>query len=397
MAPPARAAPSKRINHDVTVEGCPRGAVPAWSCGVCQAPDNFGNRAVCRVCGREPPVATQRKQKAAVAAAKAKGTPQPQPQPDPKRMGAGADKPGPWTTKPKPKPVQPRAGGKEDTLAALRKEVQQLRAQVNGKAETAQAPTSPAASSSAEGDKSAEAADKDDYADDIAELQKLVDAMASAKSVIAIAQRAELQASLSQLRDKQRAQWPLGRRITLADRRMADKEQAVQKAAKRHEEAQSAAEAARQAAEEAATKLEEARAALARATSEREQLGELPAPEAKQGPGPGQTGADPSAERKAATMAQVEQWLLEDLGDDEEAKQAWTLVQTKRRAKAEKAAATAAEAAKAETRENQPPSMDVETEPNDDLREMLAQRGITLTPEQKRQMEEADPKRQRKE
>ena len=105
--------------------------------------------------------------------------------------------------------------------------------------------TTPAGSDSAGTDDGGSSdTDQDDYADEITELQQQVDGMAKAKSSVIIAKRAELQAELSQLREKQRAQWPLSRRIAVANRRQREKEQAVKRATTKHEEAQAAAEAA---------------------------------------------------------------------------------------------------------------------------------------------------------
>ena len=165
------------------------------------------------------------------------------------------------------------------------------------------------------------------------------------------------------------------------------------KAAKQHEEALEARAAAQKAADEAEKKLEDAKAALAKATCEREQLGETPEEEQKdEGP-------------STAAKAEEEQWTLAEkmfmdaAGDDEEAKNAWVKVQSKRREKAAAAAATAA-AAEETARpadENRQTNMDVETlDINEDNAQAigagLAKLGVHLSGEQAQRLDQAAKK-----
>lgn len=316
------------------------------------------------------PANVQCKQRAAVAAAAAK---------IPATDGGKNAKP-PWGQR-----AQHDHGKHSPEADKWKQECQKLRAQL---AKQTTAPTPESADDAGNGDGAD--ADGDEFAAEIAELQKLVDSMASAKSEAAIEHRTGLQERLSHLRDKQRAQWPLDRRILLADRRKADREQALQKAEKRLADAMAAQEAAQKAAVEAQTKADEARAALDKATSEREQLGEVKPKEPAEE-------ADPSpakAAAKEAAWTQADKCFQEELGEDEEAKAAWTLVQSKLAQRREQAKQK--EAAAATASDDRAASMDVEAESAEVLRSKLAQRGIQLTSEQARQLEEADTKRQRK-
>ena len=370
-------------------EQCPLGVVASAARQIIG-----GTRAICRGCPRAAPTSVQNKQRAAVAAAAKRGPPATAKATEAAKSGGAAGgapgKSAPW-----------KGGERKDAPEATKwkQECQKLRAQLAQAQAVATTPTSEGTDGTGAGDSGGDA-EHDAYADEITELQKLVDSMASTKSATATEHRAQLQERLSQLRDKQRAQWPLERRILLADRRKTDKERAKQKADKALEEAKTAHEADKKALEEAQRKADEAQAVWDKATHEREQLGEVKAEDTvkpKDDHAGGQAAAD--------AWEEANLFVQEEFGLDEETKAAWSLVQSKvatRREEQQRAAAAAATAeqeqkdAAAAAAQGRETAMDVDAESDKVLRAKLAQRGIHLSAEQERQLEETDSKRQRK-